>query len=244
MPLLDGLKNILYDTDRGVVFVKNKRRYIMGGRPDLNAASIAGDLRHLSGATDIWTAFAEHHASYLQSSEAYYKKKDRTIVWLRDLLAEIDGSGEAGTHEGAGTARTKPINTRKPKGGKKIPTVTEQGFAADVDKWFDMLASDDRLESDDIDLIRRVWVHLTVNLGSSKPISLGKRLTILEKLRKEPPGKIAIAADEFKKNRCFETGKRDNYFFGILRNSATSIYVERMAEERVIAPNSHDEVML
>lgn len=194
MPILKGLRNIVYDSDNCVVFIKNKLAYKLGGNPSMNASSVAGDIRGTPKAREIWKLFAEHNAEYVEETPL-----------VKELLNRVVSH------------KKEPVNRETGKRKEKMTAANIQTLVTDL------TAS---LDNDDRDLVLRVWKYLTTSASTSKPISEGQQLKIAEKIAQEPPLKIARAAFEFIDGRCMQTGKRSNYFFGIVRNSATSWYLE------------------
>lgn len=58
------IKNVLYDTEKKVVFVCNFFRYNGKGRPDLVAKSILNDIKYIK--TSLWKEFAERYPLYYE----------------------------------------------------------------------------------------------------------------------------------------------------------------------------------
>lgn len=197
--LLKGLRNVVYDTKTGVVFVKNKLKYKLGGRPELNAKSIIGDFRHTQAAQAIWGDFRKHHEEYLN-----------TEVGLIVLETINRGSGAQ-----------KDQGDQVP--GKRIRIEGEPEIEALLAKY------GDDLDKDDLAYFHRAWRHLTTNRTDGKPISLERRLSIINKMAKYPALQIGRAAYLFIDGGCHETGKNDRYFFAIVNQSAKAWLVEYRA---------------
>ena len=207
-----GIKNIIYDSESGVVFVRNKIRYGLGGAPELNSRSILSDYKITSKAEDIWKEFVQHNGLFIQRAVTVKGMPRFDLVMLADLL-KLD-KAELSMEE----------ITPMPK--KKKKTVSERVVNKRVGELINSIFTACDKDKETRDLFSEVWRYLTTNLMSSEPLTLVKRLDILERMEKVHPLIIARAAYEFKKKRFMDTGKRDNFFFGIVRNSASSWYLE------------------
>ena len=213
--LARGLHNVTFDPDRGVVFVKNKLRYHPGARPENVARSIIADYRATVAATSIWMEFVDlYDRDWIGSPWLDRAIKNRQTQDLFDAIRSAAG---------------------KRKSVKRSPTVVDKdgNLEKRIDELLAAYAASSDIDAEDADNVRRVFVAVTTNRRSGKPIKPQRRATILERWAKEPTVKIARAAFDFISAGCIESLKDDRYFWGIVQKSATSWFVEnRTTQDR------------
>lgn len=213
-------KNIVYDAENQTVFVKNLLSRMLGGRPEKIAISIMGDHRRTWKSKDLWESFSKRYRSRLTNPDHKYFRAELSRYIETALSME-------------NTAPPEDIEDNLP-----IPDKRKREDAGNVEGEIQQMLNrysieteqDDgimyRLDPDDRDMVFRVLRYVTTNVRTGD--SLGKKRVheILKRLDKEPTVLVARACLSFHESGGTETGKRANYLFGIVRNSALSWYVE------------------
>jgi hypothetical protein len=225
-----GFKNVLFDPKHQIVFVKNLVQKSLGGRRDLVAQGFIGDHRKTYKAAELWKEW-----------QRLYREKVDEDPELTRYFEAVNSSKEprAFTKEELDRATRPPEETLTDRAEEAVDRSAPKekrwrGYGSAIkDELHRYVVENDqgdgivwRLDQDDREGVLRVLEHLTKHATTKKPLVPKRRWEIRSKAGKVPTMQVARAAYVFEDEGCLKEGKRADYFFGILRNSALSWFVE------------------
>ena len=218
--LLTNLRNVLYDADNFVVCVLNKMRYRLKIGKQEKLLSIVGDYR-ITWKSNVWPQWVEHNRLYCELQPSVEKI----------LLSGKPAPEQVEFHKLIGYTWRGKKEEAKPEpeeGGKRVEQITEleleSRFAELVTPLVYYVPADKIAELTAI--LARAYDELCTSLATGKPRVLGVRLAILERWEKSPLMQLLFAAKSWVDQGCYRLGKREQYFVGILNNSALSDYID------------------
>lgn len=218
---IHGIKNVHYDVNKSVVFVENKLKYRLAGRPDLIAKGIMGDYRMCPYPSRFWGLFRRKYAAYIEAIDS-----------LREHFQNVDIADEFTVDE-----LLEPLDHTELL--KALSSTMKAKRAVNYEKEIQVFLKryEDELDREDRDTFYTVYNYLTSNTRTGKPIRDEGRYSILKKMSTKPALQIVAACYMFIEADCMETKKRFAYFWGIVKKSAAEWYFAWKSEHEKLGYN-------
>lgn len=216
----EPFRNIKYNAENQTVFVRNLLSRMLGGSPEKVAISIMGDHRRTYRSDDLWREFAKRYKGRLTNPD--HKYYDAVLSRYMERVTNVKFDAETPD------ALPDDLPVHKPRQPDVVNYDTEitemlNRYSIETDQGDGVLY---RLDKDDRDLVFRVVRYITTNIRTGTPLDNKRVHGILKRLHKEPTMMVARSCWSFVDADCMNTGKRANYLFGIIRNSALSWFIE------------------
>jgi hypothetical protein len=189
--------------------------------------------REMASKEELRTAEAQRKAAY----RARISRNQTTVPEVPDMSqnvadmslnvpktrhiaeAEADSDAEADLIQEPSPTPSAPI-------GQSFATVAE------VERRYTHMLLDPEADDSDKAQLRRVLNYVTSDRITGKPLHPRKQIKILDLFQRFPPGVVYIACEAFERERCMTSGKDHRYLLAICEQSATSTYIERVADNQ------------